>query len=118
MTYKIYGIKNCNTMKKAFSWLEKYQIAYEFHDYKKEGISEGKLKKWCAQMGWELLLNRKGMTWRNLSDNEKRSVTDEKSAVSLMQNKTSIIKRPVIEKEEKIVVVGFSEEEYKTVFLS
>jgi Spx/MgsR family transcriptional regulator len=72
MHYTIYGIKNCNTMKKAFSWLEAHKIAFLFHDYKKEGISTEKLKTWSQQVGWEALINFKGTTWRQLSDDEKK----------------------------------------------
>lgn len=113
MHYTIYGIKNCNTMKKAFSWLEAHKIAFSFHDYKKEGISSEKLKTWSQQVGWEALINFKGTTWRQLSDDEKKRIHDAESAISLMQQKTSIIKRPLIEKGKEIILLGFDENQYK-----
>lgn len=112
MHYIIYGIRQCNTMKKAFSWLDAHQIAYEFHDYKKAGISEEKLQSWIRQLGWEALINRKGTTWRKLSDSEKEQVKDAASAIAALQQKTSMIKRPLIEKNGKVILLGFDEKSY------
>lgn len=110
--YIIYGIPNCDTVKKARTWLEKKKIAYEFHDYKKKGISPVKLKAWSTQVGWETLLNRKGTTWKKLDEKIQASVTNEKAAIKVLSENTSAIKRPLIEKGEKVVIVGFDEEAY------
>ena len=113
--YKVYGIKNCNTMKKAFDYLNQHKIPYEFHDYKKLGISAEKLKEWTSQAGWEKLLNKQGTTWRSLDDAVKATVTTEKKAIALMQEKTSVIKRPVIESGNKIIALGFDEQMYDAI---
>ncbi|MGK6353143.1 ArsC family reductase [Parapedobacter sp. DT-150] len=107
----VYGIKNCNTVKKALSWLEENNIAYTFHDFKKEGVSEEKLQAWEHQVGWEPLVNKRGTTWRQLSPAEQNAVVDAASANELMQAKTSLIKRPVIESPTG-VLLGFDEAEY------
>lgn len=112
---KVYGIPNCNTVKKATEWLKNSQNTFEFHDYKKKGITAEKLKEWSKQVGWEKLLNKKGTTWRTLSREEQQKVADEKSAIELMIKKPSVIKRPVIETDEKLLV-GFDEEEYMNSF--
>ena len=109
---KVYGIKNCNTVKKALDWLTAHGIAYEFQDFKKLGVSEETLKAWEKEVDWELLVNRKGTTWRKLSDEEKAEVIDVASANRLMQEKTSVIKRPVIE-SPKGLIVGFDADEYQ-----
>jgi arsenate reductase (glutaredoxin) len=109
----VYGIKNCNTVKSAIDWLNKNKIAFEFHDYKKLGISEKKISDWCKQVGWESLVNKRGTTWRQLDEAMQKKVKDEKSAIALMVNKTSVIKRPLIEVEGKVVMLGFDEEAYK-----
>lgn len=108
----VYGIKNCDTVKKAINWLKANNKAFEFHDYKKEGITAEKLQNWCSQVGWENLLNRRGTTWRKLDEEIRNAVTDETQAVNVMLTNTSIIKRPVIEKEGKVLVVGFDEASY------
>lgn len=105
----IYGIKNCDTVKKALTWLNEKGVGFEFHDYKKEGVAEEKLKNWCQQVGWEILLNKKGTTWRKLNEAEQVSVTNEATAIKIMMNNTSIIKRPVLEKAGKVLAVGFDE---------
>ncbi len=111
----IYGIKNCNTVKSALGWLDKKKVAYEFHDFKSKGITTAKLKEWCKQVGWETLVNKKGMTWRKLGDGEKARVTNQKAALDLMASQPSVIKRPVVEVDGKIMAVGFDEEEYKKI---
>jgi len=107
----IYGIKNCNTVKKALDWFAKEGIDYTFHDFKKEGVSEEKLQAWENQIGWEPLVNKRGTTWRQLSKEEQQTVVDAASANRLMQAKTSVIKRPVIESPNGIIL-GFDENEY------
>ena len=110
---KLYGIPNCNTVKKARTWLDEHGVAYEFHDFKKSGISEDTLRQWLSQVEWEKLVNRAGMTWRGLSDAEKAAVTDNASAIRLMQEKTSVIKRPVLVKDAQILHLGFTEAAYE-----
>lgn len=111
----IFGIPNCNSVKKARTWLDHHQIDYAFHDFKKLGISQAMLENWLAQYPWEKLINRAGMTWRNLSDAEKSAVTDNASALKLMMAKTSVIKRPILENNNKILCIGFNEESYKEI---
>ncbi|SEL90753.1 ArsC family reductase [Parapedobacter koreensis] len=108
----IYGIKNCNTVKKALTWLEENNISYTFHDFKKEGVSEDKLHAWEEQTGWEPLVNKRGTTWRQLSPAEQSAVVDASSANQLMGAKTSVIKRPVIENPKGGIILGFDEAEY------
>jgi len=109
----VYAIPNCNTVKKALDWLQKNKIAYEFHDYKKKGITATVLTNWCKQVGWEALVNKKGATWRQLTPDIQASITTQKAAITLMMEKTSIIKRPLIEENGKILALGFDETEYK-----
>ena len=108
----IYGIKNCNTVKKALTWLDEHNIPYTFHDFKKEGVSLTKLEAWERQTGWEPLVNKRGTTWRQLSPQAQQAVVDATSANALMQEKTSVIKRPVIESPAG-VILGFDADEYK-----
>lgn len=108
----VYGIKNCDTVRKALNWLKANNKAFEFHDYKKEGITTEKLQSWCSQVGWENLLNRRGTTWRRLDEEIRNAVTDETQAMNVMLTNTSIIKRPVIEKDGKVLMVGFDEASY------
>ena len=96
MTVTIYGIKNCDTMKKARTWLDARGIAYRFHDYKAEGIDEASLARWVGALGWETVLNRAGTTFRKLPDADKENLTREK-AITLMLEQPSMIKRPVLE---------------------
>jgi arsenate reductase len=110
---KLYGIPNCNTVKKACNWLESKHIAYEFHDFKKHGVSQQLLENWLAQIPHEKLINRAGLTWRGLDNNTKTSIVDNASAIALMQTKTSLIKRPIVEKNGKILCLGFDEAAYK-----
>jgi Spx/MgsR family transcriptional regulator len=108
----VYGIKNCDTVKKAVTWLKENDVAFDFHDYKSKGIDEKKLKEWSAQVGWESLVNKKGTTWRQLDDDVKEKVVNESSAIALMKEKTSVIKRPLLEKNGKVVALGFDEATY------
>jgi Spx/MgsR family transcriptional regulator len=110
---KLYGIPNCNTVKKARTWLDENSIAYEFHDFKKQGIDEATIKQWLTQSTWDKLVNRAGMTWRNLSDAEKAAVTDNASATELMMTKTSVIKRPLLFKDGTLLALGFDEATYQ-----
>jgi Spx/MgsR family transcriptional regulator len=114
MTTTIYGIKNCDTMKKAFAWLDKTGVAYAFHDYKKEGVSKGALEKWCKAAGWETVLNRTGTTFRKLAESDKEGL-NERKAIALMLAQPSMIKRPVLEAGAK-VIVGFKPEIYEKQF--
>jgi arsenate reductase (glutaredoxin) len=106
----IYGIKNCDTMKKARAWLDGHGVAFAFHDYKAEGIERPRLAKWAKQVGWETLLNRAGTTFRKLDDADKDKL-DEARAIALMLAQPSMIKRPVLEIGGK-VLVGFKPEIY------
>ena len=99
----IYGIKSCDTMKKAFTWLDGQKLAYTFHDYKKEGIDSARLTAWCAKVGWEVLVNKRGTTFRKLTPAEQ-DVKGDKDAIALMQKYPSLIKRPVIEKGAQVLV--------------
>lgn len=109
----IYGIPNCNTVKKARVWLEENGFNPEFHDFKKKGISLEKLNQWCDAFGWETVLNKKGTTWRGLSKAEQDAIIDQSSAVQLLQQHTSAIKRPVVEVDGKPVLISFNEEAYQ-----
>ena len=109
----LYGIKNCDTMKKARAWLDGRGIVYTFHDYKAAGIEKARLEAWVAQLGWEALLNRAGTTFRKLPDAEKDGLT-EKKAMALMLVQPSMIRRPVLEKAGKITA-GFRPEQYEKI---
>jgi len=110
----IYGIKNCDTMKKARGWLESHRIEHRFHDYKTSGIDRATLQSWVKKVGWQPLLNRAGTTFRKLSDADKKNIT-EKKAIELMLAQPSMIKRPVLQTKGGITV-GFKQEEYKSLF--
>ncbi len=110
---RIYGIKNCDTMKKAFAWLEANGVAYEFIDYKKTGVVEAHIDDWMARAGWEKLLNTRGLMWRKLSDEEKSAV-DAKKARILMVRYPALIKRPVLDTMHELLV-GFTPENYAEV---
>ncbi len=116
MSITVYGIKNCNTVKSALSWLNEKNIDFEFHDYKSKGITDRKLKEWCKQLGWESLVNKRGTTWRKLAPEVQEQVKDQASAIALMKEKTSVIKRPIIESSNKVFALGFDEDTYKKVF--
>ena len=113
-TVTIYGIKNCDTMKKARAWLDAHGVVYGFHDYKSAGIERSVLEGWVRKTGWETLLNRSGMTFRKLPEKDKEGVT-EKKAIALMAAQPSMIKRPVLAIGGKLVV-GFKPEQYETIF--
>jgi len=110
VTTTIYGIKACDTMKKARTWLDDHGVKYTFHDYKTEGIDAASLARWSKEVGWEILLNRSGTTFRKLPDAQKTNI-DERKALALMLAQPSMIKRPVLEMGAR-VLVGFKPEIY------
>ena len=118
---KVFGIKNCSTVKKSLTWLEEKKIPYEFLDVKKSVLSESLLKLWMDNMPkpytWENLINKSGMTWRKLPDSKKNMELDKKHAIKLIMENASIMKRPVILKNKTIVTIGFDESEFNTKFL-
>ncbi|MGZ3159612.1 MAG: ArsC family reductase [Burkholderiaceae bacterium] len=111
----LYGIPNCDTVKKARSWLDAHGLSYTFHDFKKSGLSNSQIQTWLHDVAWDVLVNRKGTTWRALSDERKTAILDAKSATSLMIESPSIIKRPVLVTDNK-TYVGFSDELYQQIF--
>ncbi len=113
-TVSIYGIKNCDTMKKARAWLDSHRVAYDFHDYKTEGVDETRLEAWARDVGWETLLNRAGPTFRKLDEKDRTSL-NEKKAIALMLAQPSMIKRPVLVMGKEIAV-GFKPDAYATLF--
>ena len=110
----IYGIKNCDTMKKARAWLDRHGVAYQFHDYKSAGIDRGRLEGWARAVGWETLINRAGTTFRKLPEADKQALGESK-AIALMAAQPSMIKRPVLELGGKLYV-GFKPSQYETLF--
>ena len=114
MSLLVYGIPNCNTVKKARSWLDSHKLAYEFHDYRKSGITRGRLESWIATVGWEVLLNRAGTTFRKLPDTMKANV-DEARAIALMLEQPSMIKRPIVEHKGGLLL-GFKQAEWEAAF--
>ena len=110
MNIALYGIKNCDTMKKARAWLDARAVGYRFHDYKSEGIDRKRIEAWCKAVGWETLLNRAGTTFRKLPES-KKSALNEAKAISLMLAEPSMIKRPVLEIDDTILV-GFKPDVY------
>lgn len=113
---QIFGIKNCDTMKKAFRWLDENNIEYAFHDYKKAGLNEATAKAWINTMGWENIINKRGTTWRKLDEEIKSSMNND-NAMHLMVTQPSIIKRPLVIAKGSIHL-GFSPEEYANLFLA
>lgn len=110
----VYGIKNCDTMKKAFQWLERHKVAYDFHDYKKEGADAKTLTRAIKQHGWENVLNRKGTTWRALSERVKEGMTDKQALKTALEN-PSVIRRPMIVQGSQISF-GYDEDEFKSLY--
>ena len=107
----LYGIRNCDTMKKARAWLDGRQVAYAFHDYKTAGITHAQLTRWCRLAGWEQLLNRSGTTFRKLPEGERTGL-DRQRAIALMLEHPSAIKRPVLERADGSILVGFDPKVY------
>ena len=114
MPATIYGIKNCDTMKRAFAWLKQHEVEHDFHDYKKAGVNTELLKAWSDQVGWEKLLNTRGTTWRKLSEDQRHDMNETK-ALKLMCQQPSLIKRPVIDHSETLLV-GFDDAAYERLF--
>ncbi len=112
---KMYAIKNCNTVKKAMDFLAEKGVEYDFHNYKKLGVSEQKLNDWCDQLGWQKVMKQKGPTWNKIGKPIADELNREK-AIGLMLENQSIIMRPILEKDEKIILVGFKPEEYEAQF--
>ena len=111
MPITIYGIKNCDTMKKARVWLDAHGVKYGFHDYKTDGVAKDTLKRWCSELGWEALLNRAGTTFRKLPEADKEAL-NERKAMALMLAQPSLIKRPVLDLGGKLLV-GFKPDVYE-----
>ena len=110
---KIYGIKNCNSMKKAFDLLNELGLAYEFHDYKKQGLDADTVKNWLEQIGQDLILNKKGTTWKKLTEQEQQlALSSEAELIQALTTHTSLVKRPVIDQDGQFVV-GFDEEKIR-----
>lgn len=108
----LYGIPNCDTVKKARDWLTSHGVDYTFHDFKKQGVPEPQLDAWLQAVGWETLVNRKGTTWRKLDDAAKAAVTDSASARALVLSQPSVIKRPVVQWPDGRVTVGFTADSF------
>lgn len=115
MATTLYGIPNCDTVKKARTWLDQHGISYTFHDFKKAGLTSDQVNQWLAHVGWDVLVNRKGTTWRALDDDRKTSINDAASATALMLESPSVIKRPVLVTGDS-AHVGFSDALYQQIF--
>lgn len=116
MPVTVYGIRNCDTMKKAFAWLDEHAIIYRFHDYKKSSIAADKLANWVSRAGgWEHVVNKSGLTFRGLPEMTKGGLDDER-AIALMIEKPSMIRRPIIEADGGKLIIGFSEESFTASF--
>ncbi|MTT53162.1 ArsC family reductase [Alcanivorax sp. VBW004] len=111
MELTLFGIKNCDTMKKAMKWLDDNGVAYHFHDYKKEGVPEQRLRQWLEALGWETVINKRGTTWRKLDDVVKESMNTEKSVNLAMEN-SSVIKRPILQSND-FILAGFKADEWE-----
>ena len=108
----VYGIVNCNTVKKALDWIRANEITYEFHDYKKKGITAEKLTEWFNVFGWEKVINKNGQTFRKLTKEEQADINSPEKAIAYLIENTSAIKRPIVEVNGKAILLGFKEEEY------
>lgn len=109
MSYTIYGLTNCDATKKTIKWFNAQNIPFKFHNNKAEPLTESKLRNWCKQVGWEKLLNKRGTAFKALHPAVQMNATTEERAIEIMQLRSSTIKRPVIEKNGKIIIVGFDE---------
>ena len=124
MTITIYGIKSCSTMKKAFTKLDELGVSYDFHDYKKQGIDKDSVQRWVNELGIDKVLNKRGTTWRKLSDEQKQAAdSDVDNAIDLLIENTSMIKRPIVEGQlvdknngQPILLCGFDEDEFDKIF--
>lgn len=117
MQIDVFGIPNCNTVKKALNWLESNGILYTFHDFKKQGVNPSLLEVWISNLGWEKTINRAGMTYRKLPEEEKAKIIDRESAIHAAMEKSSMIKRPILMRDGIFLAAGFSEKEYESLFL-
>jgi arsenate reductase (glutaredoxin) len=116
--YTIYGIPNCDTIKKARTWFEKNNVPYQFYDYRKESLSAEKIKEWLAVFPWDKLVNKASTTWKELSEEEREAIVDGDSAIPLMMEKTTVIKRPLIETAGgKALTLGFNADVYASTYL-
>lgn len=113
----VYSIPNCDVTKLALAWLKKNKIEFDFHDYKKAGITAVKLNEWSKKSSWEMLLNKRGTTWKKISPEIQQTIVDQKNAVQLMQEHTSLIKRPVVEADGSLLI-GFDEAVYNNKLLN
>lgn len=113
---EIFGIPNCNTVKKSLDYIKSKNLDYNFHNYKKEGASDHKIQEWLKQQPLEKLINKKGTTYRGLSDADKTALETAETAIPVMISKPSVIKRPIIVKDAKIVALGFDEAQYQEIF--
>lgn len=114
--YTIFGIPNCDTVKKAITWLKENKIDYQFHDYKVAGIDAATLQSWCEQVNWDIIFNKRSTTYKELPSSLQQSITTASKAIPVMQQHTSIIKRPIIVRKGKVVAVGFDAKKYKEIF--
>jgi arsenate reductase (glutaredoxin) len=112
----VYGIPNCDTVKKALTWLDEHKIKYVFHNYKKDGIDEATIKTWLQQQPLDVIVNKKGSTYKNLDEAAQKKLASEKTAVKILIENTSAIKRPIVNKKG-VITAGFSTELYEQVFL-
>ncbi len=110
---RLYGIPNCGTVKKARVWLDEHGVSYEFHDFKKQPVTQALLSDWLKQVGWQKLLKKTGPTWGQLPDAVKASIKDDASALALMLEKPNVIKRPVLERNGKVLATGFNATDYE-----
>lgn len=108
----VYGIPNCNTVKKALDWIRANEIVYQFHNFKKEGVSVEKLKEWFDAFGWEQVINKNGLTFKKLSKEEQAEINSPQKVIAYLMQNTSAIKRPIIEKNGKAILLGFNENAY------
>lgn len=115
MTITLYGIPNCDTVKKARTWLAQQGIDVTFHDFKKQGLERATAQDWLEQVDWEVLVNRKGTTWRKLDEDRRAAIIDKASALELMLEQPSVVKRPVLARDGQFSV-GFTTEQYQTIF--
>jgi arsenate reductase len=115
--YIIYGIPNCGTVKKAIQWFDRNGLRYQFHNFQKQGVTADLLNNWAAQVGWESLINKNGTTWRKNKELNEKKIQTEKGKTDLLTDQTSIIRRPLIAKGDKVMALGFQEDHYLATFL-
>ncbi|MFN5425927.1 MAG: Spx/MgsR family RNA polymerase-binding regulatory protein, partial [Bacteroidota bacterium] len=115
--YTIYGIPNCGTVKKAIQWFDRNGLRYQFHNFQKQGVTSVLLINWAAQVGWDSLINKNGTTWRKNKELNEKKILTEKGKTDLLTDQTSIIRRPLITKGDKVMALGFQEDHYLATFL-